>query len=435
MHDLIPLDPGARRAILDAVDSLRGDGTALLQRLVRHRSLLGEEAGCLHEMEAAFAGLGLAPWRVPVDADALAAVPGWSPPLIPYAGRDNVVALHRPRDAQGRSLMLQGHVDVVPEGAADLWTTPPFEPDLRNGRMFGRGAADMKAGLAAMVTALAALRRAGLQPAAEVQLAAVIEEECTGNGALAVMHALPRPDACLIPEPGPGHPALYVAEVGVVWAWITVTGRPVHVRDMHAGVNAIEAAYVVMERLRAYEGEMNRAERRHPAFAAENHPVNVNMGTLQGGEWNSSVATRARLGVRAGVMPGHSCHAVRAEIEAMVAALHADPRLRGVSLAVEFKGFMADGCTFPADQPISRAVSALHRNVTGEELRHLNATGLTDARHYVLTGGTQATCYGPDCENIHGIDESVGLDSIHEVTSVLALLVAGWCGVEPIARD
>jgi acetylornithine deacetylase len=435
MHDLIPLDPGARRAILDAVDSLRGEGTALLRRLVRHRSLLGEEAGCLHEMEAAFAGLGLAPWRVPVDADALAAVPGWSPPLIPYAGRDNVVALHRPRDAQGRSLMLQGHVDVVPEGAADLWTTPPFEPDLRDGRMFGRGAADMKAGLAAMVTALAALRRAGLQPAAEVQLAAVIEEECTGNGALAVMHALPRPDACLIPEPGPGHPALYVAEVGVVWAWITVTGRPVHVRDMHAGANAIEAAYVVMERLRAYEGEMNRAERRHPAFAAENHPVNVNMGTLQGGEWNSSVATRARLGVRVGVMPGHSCHAVRAEVEAMVAALHADPRLRGASLAVEFKGFMADGCTFPADQPISRAVSTLHRDVTGEELRHLNATGLTDARHYVLTGGTQATCYGPDCENIHGIDESVGLDSMHEVTSVLALLVAGWCGVEAIARD
>ena len=200
---------------------------------------------------------------------------------------------------------------------------------------------------------------------------------------------------------------------------------------MHAGVNAIEAAWVVMERLRAYEGEMNRAERRHPAFAAENHPINVNMGTLQGGEWNSSVATRARLGVRVGVMPGHSCHAVRREIEEMVEELAGDPRLRGARLAVEFGGFLADGCTFPPDQPISRAVSALHRDVTGEELRHLNATGLTDARHYVLTGGTQATCYGPDCDNIHGIDESVGLDAVHDVTRVLALLVAGWCGVEP----
>ena len=164
-----------------------------------------------------------------------------------------------------------------------------------------------------MVMAFAALRRAGLQPAAELQMAAVIEEECTGNGALAVMHALPKPDACLIPEPGPGYPALYVAEVGVVWAWVTVTGRPAHVREMQAGVNAIEAAYVLMRAASsAYEAEMNRAERRHPAFAADNHPINVNIGTIEGGEWNSSVPTRARLGVRVGVMPGHSCREVRA---------------------------------------------------------------------------------------------------------------------------
>ena len=430
MSDLIPLDPGAHRAILAAVDGLRDDAVALLARLVRHRSLLGEEAGCLGEMEGVFAGLGLDPWRVPVDAAALADAPGFSPPLIPYARRDNVVALHRPRDARGRSLMLQGHVDVVPEGAADLWTTPPFDPQVRGGRMYGRGAADMKAGLVSAAMAMQAIRQAGLQPAAEVQMAAVIEEECTGNGALAVMHALPRPDACLIPEPGPGYPALYVAEVGVVWAWITVTGRPAHVREMHAGVNAIEAAYVVMERFRAYEGEMNRAERRHPAFAEVNHPINVNMGTLHGGEWNSSVPTRARLGIRVGVMPGHSCHLVRAEIEAIVADLAHEPRLRGAKLAVEFGGFLADGCTFPAEQPISQAVSALHQSVTGEALRHCNATGLTDARHYVLHGGTQATCYGPDGDSIHGIDESVSLDAMHDTTRVIALLIAGWCGTE-----
>ena len=429
---LLPIDPGARRAILQAVDGLADDSVALLAQLVRHRSLLGEEAGCLQAMEEAFAGLGLAPRWVPVDVDVLAGVPGFSPPLIPYAGRDNVAAVHRPRDARGRSLMLQGHVDVVPEGAADLWTTPPFEPNVRDGRMYGRGAGDMKAGLVSIVMACEALRRAGLQPAAELQLAAVIEEECTGNGALAVMHALPRPDACLIPEPGPGFPALYVAEVGVVWAWVTVTGRPTHVREMQAGVNAIEAAYVLMERLRAYEDAANRAERRHPAFAGDNHPINVNFGTLEGGEWNSSVATRARLGVRVGVMPGHSCHDVRAEIERLVEDAASDPRLRGARLAVEFKGFMADGCVLPPEQPISLAASALHREVTGSELRQYSATGLTDARHYALGGGTQATCYGPDAENIHGIDESVGIDAMHDVTRVLALLIAGWCGVEAL---
>ncbi len=424
------LDPGLHRAILHAAEGQQADGVTLLARLVRHRSLLGQEHGALDEMEAAYGGLGLQPSRVPVDAAALAGVAGFSPPLIDYAGRENVVAVHRPREAAGRSLMLQGHVDVVPEGAADLWTTPPFEPEIRGGRMYGRGAGDMKAGLASIVMALRALHAAGVQPAAPLQLAAVIEEECTGNGALAVMHALPMPDACLIPEPGPGHPALYVAEVGVVWAWVTVTGRPVHVREAHAGVSAIQAAAVVAEAFAAYEDEANRAERRHPAFAADNHPINVNIGTIEGGEWNSSVATRARLGIRVGVMPGQSCQVVRAEIEALVARTAADPRLRGARLEVAFRGFMADGCTFPAEQPIARLVSAQHRLVAGEALRHYAAAGLTDARHYVLGGQTQATCYGADAENIHGIDESVGLDCVLQVTKVLALTIAGWCGLE-----
>ena len=423
-------DAAIRTAILQAVDARAGEGVALLAGLVRHRSLLGQEHGALDAMAAAFEGLGLPVRRVKVDAAVLERVPGWSPPLIEYAGRENVVAEHRPVAASGRSLMLQGHVDVVPEGAADLWTTPPFEPDVRGGRMYGRGAGDMKAGLASIVMAVRALQDAGFQPAAPLQLAAVIEEECTGNGALAVMHALPMPDACLIPEPGPGYPALYVAEVGVVWAWVTVTGRPVHVRDAHAGVSAIQAAAVVAEAFAAYELEANRAERRHASFAADNHPINVNIGTFEGGEWNSSVATRARLGVRVGVMPGQSCFAVRAEIEALVARCGAEGRLRGAAVAVEFKGFMADGCVFPAEQAISRLVSAQHEAVTGEPVRSYAAAGLTDARHYVLAGGTQATCYGPDAQNIHGIDESVGLEALRDTTKVLALTIAGWCGLE-----
>jgi acetylornithine deacetylase len=425
------LDPAVRRAIRDAAAALEGETEALLTRLVRHRSLLGQEHSCLDEMAAVYRELGLEPSRVAVDPRALAEHPGFSPPLIGYAGRDPVFAVHQPARGGGRSLMLQGHVDVVPEGAADLWTTPPFEPAIRAGRMFGRGAADMKAGIAAYVMAFKALRLAGLQPAGMVQMAAVIEEECTGNGALAMMQALEEPDACLIPEPGPGYPALYTAEVGVVWAWITVTGRPVHVRDMHAGVNAIEAATFIAAAFKDYEAEMNRPKRRHPAFAADAHPINVNLGTIAGGEWNSSVPTRARIGLRVGVMPGHSCRDVAGDIERLVAAAAADPRLRGAVVTTEFKGFMADGCVFPPVQAISRLVAACHREETGAELRHYAATGLTDARFYRLYQGTEATCYGPESANIHGIDESVGLASLHTVTRVLALTIASWCGVEP----
>src|SRR6185437_6551221 len=195
--------------------------------------------------------------------------------------------------------------------------------------------------------------------------------------------------------------------------------------------NAIEAAYVISERFKQYESRMNRAEYRHPAFAAENHPINVNFGTIEGGEWNSSVATRAKIGFRVGVMPGYPAASAKGDIEALVDEARKDPRLAGARLDLNFAGFMAEGAVFPPDQPISQAISHLHAELTGQDLRHYNAPGLTDARFYTLYQGAQATCYGPDSENIHGIDESVGLSSLRDVTNVIALTIAGWCGLEP----
>ncbi len=151
------LDPGARRAILDAVKALEGESVERLSALVRCKSTLGDEAGALDLMAANYESVGLAPRRIATDPDALRDHPGFSPPLISYAGRDNVAAIHTPREAKGRSLTLQGHVDVVPEGAEDLWTTPPFEPSVRDGRLYGRGAADDKAGVMAHVAAIRAL--------------------------------------------------------------------------------------------------------------------------------------------------------------------------------------------------------------------------------------------------------------------------------------
>ena len=427
------IDPGARRAILQAVDSLRDEGVETLKRLVRCPSTLGNEASALNEMARIYEGIGLAPRRVPTDPAALAGHPGFSPPLIGYAGRDNVVAVHVPRDRRGRSLALQGHVDVVPEGAADLWVTPPYEPDIRDSRMYGRGAGDMKAGIVNYCMAFKALRLAGLQPAAEVQMQSVIEEECTGNGALAAMLALPRTDAVIIPEPGPGLPALYTAEVGVVWAWITVTGRPTHVRDMQAGVNAIEAATTIAARFKDYERAMNCAERIHPSFHGVNHPVNVNLGTIEGGEWNSSVPTRARIGLRVVVMMGYTAAQTRADIERIVAEAAQDEALRGAKVAVEFKGFMADPCVFDTEAEIVRLARRSFAEVSGSTLRDYPATGLTDGRFFTLYQGTPVACFGPDAQDIHGIDESVGLSSMHDITRTIALTMAEWCGLEKAA--
>jgi acetylornithine deacetylase len=424
------LDPGARRAILDAVDALRGESVETLKRLVRCPSTLGNEQSALNEMARIYEGLGLPPRRVPTVPAELASHPGFSPPLISYEGRDNVVALHRPRERRGQSLTLQGHVDVVPEGAADMWATPPYEPDIRGGRMYGRGAGDMKAGIVSYVTAFQAMRLAGLQPAAEVQMQSVIEEECSGNGALAAMLAMPKTDAVIIPEPGPGLDALYTAEVGVVWAWVTVSGRPAHVRDMQAGVNAIEAATIIAGAFKDYEREMNDGSRIHPAFRGVNHPVNVNLGTIEGGEWNSSVATRCRIGLRVGVMMGYTAAQTRADIERLVEQAKGHERLRGAVVKLEFKGFMADPCVFDTDAEIVRLARRSYAEVTGGSLRDYPATGLTDGRFFTLYQDTPVACFGPDAVDIHGIDENVGLESMHGITRTIALAMAEWCGVE-----
>ncbi len=427
---MIPLDAGARRAILEAADSLREESLDWLFRLVRCPSTLGNEAGALKEMERLYRHLGLAPQRIPTVPEKLEGHPGFSPPLIGYEGRDNVAALHRPKVTKGRSLVLQGHVDVVPEGAADMWESPPYEPTIRGGRVYGRGAGDMKAGVVSYCMAFAALKRAGLQPAAEVQLQAVIEEECTGNGALATMLAMPKADAAIIPEPGPGVDAYYSAEVGVVWAWVTVSGRPAHVRDMQSGINAIEAANVIAGAFKDYEAERNRAENIHAAFHGVNHPVNVNFGTIQGGEWNSSVATRCRIGMRVGVMLGYSARQVREDIERLVAKAATDERLRGAQVKLEFKGFMAEACELSVETDIGRLSRRSYSEATGTELRGFPILGLTDARHFVLHGDIPCMVFGPDAQEIHGIDESVGIESMHGITRSLALTMAQWCGVE-----
>lgn len=426
------IDPGAKRAILDACAALEAEAAALLGRLVQFDSTLGREGPCLDFVADALGLQGLAVTRVPTEPGRLKDHPGFSPPLIPYVGRDNVAALHRPRTREGRSLVLQAHVDVVPPGAEEEWTTPPFQPDVRDGRVWGRGAGDMKAGLVANMIALKALARAGLAPAAEVQVHAVIEEECTGNGALATMLAMPKADAVIIPEPGPGYEAIYTAEVGVVWAWVTVTGRPAHVRDMQAGVNAIEAAMTLAARFKEYEAAMNRAERVHAAFHGVNHPVNVNLGTVEGGEWNSSVASKCRIGLRVGVMLGYPAAQAKADIERIVAEAAADPALRGAKVALSWGGFMADACAFDRSSPIALLAERCFAEAGGGNLRAYPATGLTDGRFFELYQGTPVAVFGPDAENIHGIDESVGIASMHAITRTIALMIAEWCGTETV---
>jgi acetylornithine deacetylase len=424
-RDLI--DPALEKDVLAAVEARRDDLVSLTCSLVRFPSLLGKEAAAQDYMEGLFRGMGLKVDRFPVRDEDISHLPGYAPSLGQWQRHDNVVGIHTPGEQRGHSLILNGHIDVVPVGAEELWSTPPFEPVVRDGRLYGRGGGDMKAGIAAYVVAFDALKSLGLQPAAPVFLQSVVEEECTGNGALACLQRGYRAQAAVIPEPF--DETILRAQVGVLWLQVEVFGKPAHVLNARLGINAIEAAFALWEGLKPLAQEWNRA--RHPAFADVDEPIKFNLGRIEGGEWASSVPTRCTMHLRCGFYPGLSASEARAAIESRIdELLQHDPRLAGVRHRIRYAGLQSEGCVLDTAAPLLEMLAQSHAAVAGERPGWFASPATTDVRVFNLYGDTPATCYGPHTGSIHGIDEWVSLDSVQRVSAVLALFVARWCGLE-----
>ena len=422
-------NPALEAEIIAAVENLQSDMVELATTLVRFPSLNGNEAGAQDFMEETFREMGLKTERFEVrDAD-LKELPGYSPSVGQWEQHDNVVAIHRPRESVGRSLILNGHIDVVPIGAEELWSRPPFDPIVRDGRLYGRGSGDMKAGIAAYVTAFRALKAIGLQPSAPVFMQSVVEEECTGNGALACLHRGYQADGAIIPEPF-GH-SILTAQVGVMWLSVEVFGKPAHVLNAAQGINAIEAAFALWQGLQSLEAEWNKPGNRHPAFAHLEHPIRFNLGKIKGGEWASSVPTRCVMELRCGFYPGVPAAQARAAIETHLGeTVKRDSALAGVTHRVRYAGFQAEGFVLDGTPPLLAALAAAHTKVLKNDAEWFASSATTDARAFNLYGSIPATCYGPEAQNIHGIDESVSIESTLRVSQVLALFMARWCGVE-----
>jgi acetylornithine deacetylase len=251
--------------------------------------------------------------------------PGFSPVMYSsYERAYNVVGTHRPRQQQGRSLILQGHVDVVPTGPVEQWSSPPFAPTIRDGWLYGRGAGDMKNGITANLFAVEALKVAGYQPAAPLYQQSVIEEECTGNGALATIVRGYQADAVLIPEPH--REQLMTAQVGVIWVQVELNVVPIHAGHATSTFNVIEACFPIMQALRQLEARWNA--NKTPSFADVNYPVKFVVSKIQGGDWPSSTPSRCSFDVRIGIYPEWEVAACQQEIEATIRAAAAqDPVL------------------------------------------------------------------------------------------------------------
>ena len=412
--------------LIAAVDGLCTDMIAFAMRLVAQPSTRGNEAGVLAQMENELDRLGFAPFKVPIDPAVLGDHPGFAPVPWPYDGRYNVAAIRPADGVGGKSALFNGHLDVVSPEPLERWAHDPFDLVETEGWLCGRGAGDMKAGVAAMTYAVRAVDVAGLGLAAPVTIEGVIEEECSGNGALACLAAGLDAEAVLIPEPF--GPTILTAQVGVAWFKVTVAGVPRHVLDTHGGVNAIEKCFPLIAALREWETELNR--QRHTAFAGLHHPANLNIGVFASGDWPSTVPAKSEFHCRIGFFPGTAytdiCQAVRRTI---AEAASRDPWLRANSPVITFYGFRSEGHSVNPASPAFGLLSDCHRDLAGSPAEPFISTATTDLRAFVHFGSGQATCFGPVAENIHAENERVRIDSVVHTARVYALFLARWCGL------
>ena len=419
--DPLDHDPGA---VLDARIAANAERAfEFLERLVAAPSILGSEQVAEEVLAAELDDLGFQLERLPIPAD-IERLPGAGVPSLPYEGRYNLVG-RRSGDPARPSLLLNGHIDVVPADEPELWTTPPFQPVRRDGWLYGRGAGDMKCGFAMGVLAVRSLLE--VAPAAvsgPLAMVAAIEEECTGNGTLAAAHQGVLADAVVLLEPTDLD--VLLGGIGVLWLEVTVSGRSAHASDAAAAVNAIEAAMPLLTALRDFERELNETER-DSRIGETDHPFALNIGRFSGGDWASSVPAVARFEIRVGFPLGWTAAQAEARIRACIAtAAGRDAWLVANPPAVRASGFRAEGYDLSLDAPLARLVGAAHRAAHGTEPRSFVLGATTDARTYINRHGTPALCYGPRTARIHGVDEAVELASIVDGARTLARFMVGW---------
>jgi acetylornithine deacetylase len=418
----------ARDRLLAEIQEREDELVDLVQRLVRCRSVLGNEAEAQQEVAAYLRSAGLEPdvWDLPDD---ILARPGAGNSGVPFPGRPNVAATLYGTGG-GRSLILNGHIDVVsPEPLAN-WSHDPWAAEIVGRRMYGRGAYDMKSGLAANLFLARLLRELEIPLRGDLTVQSVIEEECTGNGALATVFRDDeryRADAVVITEST--NYTYTAAHVGVLWFRVEVLGQAVHAAVAWQGQNAIYKMMPIIQELQALDAELNTQT--HPAYAGIEHPINLNVGVIHGGDWPSSVAGTCAIDCRLSMYPGTTVEETRARIEAAVdRATERDGWLSEHPPVITWHGFQSPGSEVAPEEPLVRTLSLHHEQTTGRRLPAHSGTGTNDMRNFIVYGGMPALCYGMNGHGAHEADEWLDLDSLVPVTKVLASFTLDWCGVK-----
>jgi acetylornithine deacetylase len=327
----------------------------------------------------------------------------------------------------GRSIILCGHVDVVPSGTG--WKYDPWRAESVNGKIYGRGAVDMKAGNIANVMALKAILQNNIRLKGDVIIESVVEEEKGSLGALGAILRGYKADGAIIPEPTDRN--IYAATIGATWFRIKIKGRAAHACAAYTGINAIEKCIPIIQRMCQLEKDRSK-QIKDPLYEHIPIPFCINIGKIQGGNWPSTVPQEAVIEGRFGFSPDETLddvlHMLKETINEVAAE---DEWLRDHVPEVELFGTSWYGAKMDIDFPLVQYIKQNGEKIYGEEVKILGAPFCTDGAMFTRFGDTPSVTFGPGyIQMAHENDEYVEIDEVIKATKIIAASILDWCGYE-----
>jgi len=415
-----------RQQIASAVEASRDDLVSFIQTLVQSPSLANDEGPVQNIIQDKLESLGLDTENILVRFDKLKDHPGFSDDGFSPDSRMNVIGQWH-NDGDGRSLILNGHVDVVPTGPENLWNKSPWSGSVKNGRIYGRGSCDMKAGLGAGIFAVQVLQSIGFKPDGNIMIQSVVGEESGGCGTLTNIVKGYSADAAVILEPT----SLKVCPIqsGALTFRLTIPGRATHAAMRWDGVSAIEKFNLIHQSIIKFEKE------RHDSFnvayfESRDRVAPINIGTIKGGEWHSTVPESVVAEGRFGVFPSETTRNARDAFEDHISEIsNNDPWLKDNPPVVEwFEGQFESGQTDP-EHPVIDKLMASHLTATGYAPIIEGVTYGSDLRLFTNHAHIPAVLFGPgDVRLAHAANEYVEIEEVLTSVKVVANMIVNWCG-------
>lgn len=349
--------------------------------------------------------------------------------------RPNLAARLR-GSGDGRSLMLNGHIDTVPAGDPINWTSDPWVPVIRDGRLYGRGACDMKGGVASMVAAAIAVSRSKCPLTGDLLVTTVTDEEVNGLGTVAMLDRGYRADAAVVPEPNDLE--IHIAFRGILVGELSVPGRAGHVEiaQRHwtegGGVNAISELRYLLDQLDRLTAEWRgRPDKQHPLCSTSE----VHVTRVQGGDFSANIPATAKATLNICYVPGEEDSGggggrVRAEVERYLHhASAADRWLAEHPPAIRWDVDYPPAELDPSDPLPTAIADLLERQGIEARLRGLDTWDDTAS---LIIAGIPAVSFGAGSnDQAHAVDEYVDIEQLRQHASLLTDLVTSWCGAAP----